>query len=577
MDPAAHSPMRRRLGLLAIACVALASGLVMQASGWAQTSNYSLVRALYGGTATIDQWHWETKDESWYRGHYYSVKAPIMPALTLPVYAAMRAAGIDERWAYRTALNARNNRSWRWRPTATPQGLYGENRLRTYRIRGRIEQSTPIVWALGLVGNVLPALVLMLLVRWAGNRFAPGYGTAAAVTLGLATMILPFSTLFFSHELAAALAFGAFAVLLRERDGPERLTLLAGAGLLAGLAFAAEYPLAFAGAVLGLYAISRGDRIRRGLAYAGGCVIGALPLFAYNLAAFGSITHFSYKYAVKRQGRTGHDLLGSNESGFFGINVPKPGVAVELLFSAKGLLTLTPVLAMAVAGTVLLHRAGRRAEAWTIAGVAGVYLVYNSGYWLPYGGGTPGPRFLVPVLPFLAVALALAWRRFPGPTLALAAPSALFMATATLTQPLIGNDHVGFWWELIEASNFVATVFTPLGAGHHWAGIAPVLALWAITAGLAVAATARQARPALEARRAVLTVLAWVAAAATLPWVVGAEQSVLAGDTGAARLVAIYGAAGLAAVGVAALVRSRLAARRDAVEDHGATPLAAEA
>src|SRR5918912_2040826 len=269
MEPAVRNRWRRRLGLVAILLVAVGSGFVMQQPGWAQTSYYSLVRALHGGTATIDHWHWETRDESWYRGHYYSVKSPVMPALVLPAYEVL-AHRRAEKWAYRLALEARLHHAWRWRPTATPQGLYGHNRLRTYHVRGRIEQSTPIIWALGLIGNVLPALVLMLLVRWAAERVEPGYGTATAVTLGLGTLVLPFSTLFFSHVLAATLLFAAFALLMRERDGPQRLLLLALAGALAGLAFATEYPLAFGGAVLGAYAIARGDRLRRALGYAGG-------------------------------------------------------------------------------------------------------------------------------------------------------------------------------------------------------------------------------------------------------------------------------------------------------------------
>jgi hypothetical protein len=577
MESAARKSWRGRLGLVAIVLVALGSGLVMQQNGWAQTSYYSLVRALHGGTATIDQWHWETKDESWYRGHYYSVKSPIMPALVLPFYEVLHAVEA-EKWAYRTALNARENQGWRWRPTATPEGLYGDNRLRTYRIRGRIEQSTPIVWALGLVGNVLPFLVLMLLVRWFADRLEPGYGTATALTLGLGTMVLPFSTLFFSHVLAATLSFAAFALLFRERDGPPRIWLLGVAGVLAGLAFAAEYPLAFAGAVLGLYAISRGDRIKRGAAYAAGCVVGSLPLWAYNLAAFGSLTHFSYKNAVEEQGKTGHDVLGSNESGFFGINLPEPGTALDLLLSSKGLLTLAPVLVMGAVGVVLLHRRGRRAEALTIAGVAGVYVIYNSGYWLPFGGGTPGPRFLVPLLPFLALPLALAWRRFPATTLALAVPSALFMAAATLTYPLIGNDDVGFWWKLIDAANFTQTVFTPLGFGHNWAGIAPVLLLWGAGAALGAVATGRLPRPRFEAGRAALALLAWAGLAATLPWLLGAEQSVLDGDDGALRLIAIATGAGLAIVGVTALSRSRRSGRRsEPVDDHRPAPVAVEA
>src|SRR5436305_7238841 len=328
----------------------------------------------------------------------------------------------------------------------------------------------------------------MLLVRRLGDRLEPGYGVAAAVTLGLCTMVLPFSTLYFSHVLAALLGFAAFAVLWRERQTDGRLVLIGLAGLRAGLAFAAGYPLALGGPVLGVYAISRGARLRRALVYAAGALVGALPLFAYNLWAFGSVTHLSYANAVKAQGVSGHDVLGSNAGGFFGVGVPDPKVMLDLLFSGKGLFTLAPVLVMGVVGTVLLHRRGRRAEARVIAGLAVAYLLYNSGYWLPFGGGTPGPRFLMPIVPFLALPLALAYRRYPLTTFALALPSALFMLSATLTFPMIGDDFVGFWSQLIAASNFEPTFVTSLGAGHGWEGIAPVLVVAGLAAAFAVAA-----------------------------------------------------------------------------------------
>jgi uncharacterized membrane protein len=556
--PAPKLRRRRLAGLLAIACIALGAALVMQASGWAQASNFALVRALSNGTAEIDPYHWETKDESWYRGHYYSVKSPILPALTLPVYEVLRRTDAP-RVAYEAAKSSRRHGSWRWRPLSTPEGLYGANRVRTQQVRGRIEANTPLIWVLGLFGCVVPAALLMLLVRRMGERLEPGYGTAAAVTLGLCTMVLPFSTLYFSHVLAALLGFAAFAVLWRERDrAGVSLPLVALGGLLAGLAFASEYPLALGGAVLGLYALGRrGTRIRRGLAYTGGAVLGALPLFAYNLWAFGSATHLSYANAVKEQGVTGHDVLGSNESGFFGVNLPSPRVALELLFSSKGLFTLAPVLVMGVVGTVLLWRRGRRAEAGTICGVGLVYLVYNSGYWLPYGGGTPGPRFLMPLIPFLALPLVLAYKRFPVTTFALAVPSALFMLTATLTFPLIGNDEVGFWWKLIDAANFEPTVATPLGAGHGWGGIAPVLALALLGAALAAAATRPLPRVAGDLRLAALALLGWGAAAVCVPWMLGASHSVLDGDGGALALFAAFCGAGLLSVAGVALARRR--------------------
>ena len=66
------------------------------------------------------------------------------------------------------------------------------------------------------------AFALLLLIRYAVERIEPGYGTAVAVAVGAGTLILPFATLFFSHVLSAMLAFAAFAVLWRERAGPER-------------------------------------------------------------------------------------------------------------------------------------------------------------------------------------------------------------------------------------------------------------------------------------------------------------------------------------------------------------------
>ena len=138
-------------------------------------------------------------------------------------------------------------------------------------------------------------------------------------------------------------------------------------------------------------------------------------------------------------GSAGTRRSGLNSDGFFGITLPRWDAFRDLLFAGRGLLVLTPVLVMAVVGIVLMRRRGHRAEAWTIAAVAIAYFVYNVGYWQPFGGGTPGPRFLIPALPFVALGLAFAYRRFPATTLALAIPSGIWMVAARLTYPLLGD------------------------------------------------------------------------------------------------------------------------------------------
>ena len=506
--------MKRRYGLAALACLAIAYVTVMHSLGWAETSNFALVRGLSEGTAEIDEWHWETKDKSWYDGHFYSVKAPGLAFLVTPAYEAFAALGGREASAD-LARAAEEGGAGRWAREGTSKGLYSDDPARAERVRTTIEESSPMVWALGLVGSVLPALALLVLVRRLAERVEPGYGTAAAVALGAGTLILPFATLFFSHVLAATLAFAAFAVLWRERAGPPRLPLVAAAGVLAGLAITTEYPLGLAAGVLGVYAMRRS--IGRGAAYAAGVAAGVAPLAAYNLWAFGSLTHFSYDGAVAIQGDTGHDVVGLNEGGFFGINLPDPQIALDLLFANKGLLTLAPVLALALAGVVLLHRRGVRAEAYVIGAIFLGYLTYNSGYWLPFGGGSPGPRFLLPVLPFLAVPLALAWRRWPATALALTAVSALLMATATITLPLIGNDDIGYWAEIVGLGTFEHTILSVAGLDNGWLAVTPfALALLAaaVLAGRATGPVAWRSRERLFAAGAVL---GWAVLAVALP------------------------------------------------------------
>ena len=168
-----------------------------------------------------------------------------------------------------------------------------------------------------------------------------------------------------------------------------------------------------------------------------------IPALAFNVWALGSPFEFAYGAAVDEPGFSGHDTLGLNDDGLFGITAPRLDAVVDLLLANRGLLVLTPVIAAALAGVALMRRGEHRAEANVIIASPPPTSSTTPATGSPSAAAPRGPRFLIPALPFVALGLAPAYRRLPAITLGLAIPSALFMVLAALTFPLIGEQRPG--------------------------------------------------------------------------------------------------------------------------------------
>ena len=215
---------------------------MIQSFSWNQTSHYDLIRSLNDDRTTIDRLPGEHRRQGLLQG-------PLL------LRARARAGAV------RAALLRR----------AEPRRRRIVDATRTWRRRDH--PGDEMIYLIGLWGNVLPGLLLLLLVWRVAERFEPGYGVAAAVALGLGTMVLPLSTLLFSHVFTTFLGFAAFWLMLRERDGPPSAMLLALAGLAMGYAFSSEYPMFFVALVLGLFLLSRRDSLHAAAA----CCAAAAP------------------------------------------------------------------------------------------------------------------------------------------------------------------------------------------------------------------------------------------------------------------------------------------------------------
>ena len=76
------------------------------------------------------------------------------------------------------------------------------------------------------------------------------------------------------------------------------------------------------------------------------------------------------------------------------------------------------------------------------------FLVLELGYYDPYGGDSPGPRFFIPALPFLALGLAPAFARWRVVTALFAAASVLASTAVLLTWPAAVNAAAVYRWSV---------------------------------------------------------------------------------------------------------------------------------
>jgi len=369
---------------------------------WSQNSRLNLLLALGDdGTVRIDRYVQNTGDYALYEGHTYSDKAPGPVFLALPAFLAVRPL-IDHPLVASRAQALGGGAAMG--DTLNTQGTG----LRDDKIRFALVQYLMTIIVVALPAAALGALLFAAL-RGMGLGSTPAALTALAYGLGSAAA--PYAGNFYSHQLVATLLFGAFCVAWRPWE-QQPLALSAqpfalvrrtgwGSGLLCGLllgwAVISEYPTVLPGAVIGLYALRRHGWRWLPALLVGGALPGAL-LVAYDLAAFGTPLPVGYAYSVLWQDQ--------HHTGFMSLTFPRFEALWGLGFSFfRGLFVRAPWLLLAAPGFILWWRTGRlRAEWWvTLLAALSVYLFYSTSImW--WGGFAAGPRYIVPLIPFLALA-----------------------------------------------------------------------------------------------------------------------------------------------------------------------------
>ena len=442
-------------------------------TGVNQVSRLDLLHAVFKeGRLEITTYHQNTMDKAVQEGRYFSDKAPGAAALAAPAFGAaalgLKMAGTD----------LDSSQGWlvsSWVGCAGSQALLGAagGVALFFLLRGWVSARAALVTALGLSLGSLPMLYATTLFSHAAVAGLLGVALWALEPGGEGTGVGSQETGDRGRGTGGTAGSGDPAYRGAAGVGREW-----GAGFCCGWAIASEYSAALVCGGLLWLAWERGGWLTV-WRVAWGAVPALLLIPAYHWACFGSPFTLAY----------GHEavLQGMNR-GLYGITFPPElGNAFEMLFSpARGLFLWTPLLGLVVVGYPALFARSRRAF-WLCYGVPVAQVVVLAGYYDPMAGGTMSARYLAPVLPLLAVPLALGVERLRRVGWGLLAVSVgLSLSAAALGLALQrhqqGNPWGSFFWPAWVGGNFNSNLGAAVGLQRYWV-LAPLFTVWVVVGG----------------------------------------------------------------------------------------------
>jgi hypothetical protein len=359
-------------------------------AGWSQNATFDVTRAIVERhTFAIDAYAANTGDRAFANGHVYANKAPALAVLAAIPYALLHAI------------------------LGTPQNA----------IALAVAAYLCTLLTVGIFAALIPALLYQHARR---NGVDPMWAATVAITIALATELLPYSTV-----MMFTLPSGALMLIAYTSRRPEA------GGFAAGLATAMNYLCAPAIVFFAMHHVGQAPRLsgrsdRRGrlssmLRFIAGAVPPLIALAVYQRVCFGSF------FATSIAREDSRFLTKGAALGVFG----RP--SIEALYGItvspyRGLFFFAPVLLLALVPLV-------RERA--IAAVSLVFFAANVCFNGWEAGFGVGARYLVPLIPLWGVAF-VQWgagasppgRRRPTEiVVALAAISFAINFTATAVDP----------------------------------------------------------------------------------------------------------------------------------------------
>ncbi|MCD6460565.1 hypothetical protein J7L67_07870 [bacterium] len=251
------------------------------------------------------------------------------------------------------------------------------------------------------IANII--FIYFLYAWYIENRAGRSFKEITLVAYMLGTIVFAYSALFYSHVAGAVTC--AMAFMLIEKYAPDNdfmfMPLL---GLMLAMAVIIEFPLALICVWLMLYAGIYVWRQRKFKSVVLFFICFTLPILvqlAVNYLSFGN--PFSLGYANK----SSVEQVFYHSHGLFGVGLPSWQSFFGIIFSpSRGLFYFSPFLIFVIPVLICLVKNYKtRLQGIIIIGILCTYTLFASSVFDWQAGWTVGPRYYLPVIPFMLIAL----------------------------------------------------------------------------------------------------------------------------------------------------------------------------
>ncbi len=329
-------------------------------------------------TISIDKYKDFTGDKSQVNGHYYSDKAPLSTMMVYPFYYVYKSLGFKDI----SEDKLKEYPIYIWETVGLKDG-------RTFLL----PKSSPVFIIGDIICGAVPFVIIVLITFLTVVKQRPKFSPVwLAVLPFYGSFLFAYAGTFTGHLLAGFLLFLGY-ILLKEKR------LFLASGIVAGLAFATEYPIGIIFPIWAVLIYLNEKDIKKVLLFIAGVAPGVLFAMWYNYHVTGSAVTTSYSYVSNEQ------YKGVSNIGF---SYPKPEAIWGLLFTRyRGILIYAPLLI--VMGWYVIKQNVKNISNGTKTNF--LILFIKNYFWITFlfyillisanaiwwGGWAFGPRHLIPV------------------------------------------------------------------------------------------------------------------------------------------------------------------------------------